>query len=234
MAQNEWGGRPIHFQSDLSHTGYLWPSEVGTEVIRRLSKLLEAVDPALAGHSRRTAHIAINIAEEMRIEEDQYGLLSAAALLHDVGKLFVSREILDKPGPLSADEWMELEHHPRIGYEMVRDRVDPAVASIVLSHHERIDGAGYPRGLDDTAIPPLARILQVADAFDAITSHRCYQPAMPIAYALSELDRNAGTQFDPEPVAAITALASQPSWNRLGYAAGDLSVVIDLPATAAV
>ncbi len=234
MAQNEWGGRPIHFQSYLPQTGEHWPCEVGTQVIRRLSKLLEAVDPALAGHSHRTAHIAINIAEEMRIEETHYGVLSAAALLHDVGKLFVSREILEKPGPLAAAEWMELEHHPRIGYEMIRDRVDPAVATIVLTHHERFDGTGYPRGIDGGAIPRLARILQVADAFDAITSHRCYQPAMPVAYALSELDRYAGAQFDPEPVAAITALASQPSWNRLGYASGDLSFIIDLPAVAAV
>lgn len=234
MPQNEWGGRPIQFQSSINQTGEYWPSEVGAEVIRRFTKLLEAVDPALAGHSRRTAHIAISIAEEMRIDETQHGLLSAAALLHDVGKLFVSREILDKPGPLTADEWMELEHHPRIGYEMIRDRVDPVVATIVLSHHERVDGTGYPRGIGDEAIPPLARILQVADAYDAITSHRCYQPAMPVAYALSELGRCAGTQFDPEPVAAVTALASQPSWNRLGYSSGDISVVIDLPSAVVV
>jgi len=204
------------------------------EVVGRLSKILNSADPGLAEHSQRTAQIAINIADEMGLDDAEYGILSTAALLHDIGKLFVSRAILEKPGPLTPPEWTELKHHPRIGYEMIRDWVDPAVASIVLTHHERLDGAGYPRGLEGVEIPLLARILQVADAFDAITSHRCHQPAMPVPFALSELDRYAGTQFDPVPVSAVATMVSRPARRRAARASGDGGIVIDLPAVAAV
>jgi len=204
------------------------------EVVGRLSKILDSADPGLAGHSRRTAQIAIDIAEEMALDEADHEILSTAALLHDIGKLFVSRTILEKPGSLTPLEWIELKHHPRIGYEMIRDWVDPAVASIVLTHHERLDGAGYPRGLQGVEIPMLARILQVADAFDAITSHRCHQPAMPVPFALSELDRCAGTQFDPTAVSAVATLVSRPSRRRATRISGDVGMVIDLPAVAAV
>jgi HD-GYP domain-containing protein (c-di-GMP phosphodiesterase class II) len=138
--------------------------------------------------------------------------IDAAARLHDIGKLLIPREILDKPGPLNAREWAELQRHPETGYELVRMRVPAAVADVVVTHHERFDGSGYPNGVEGTEIPLEARILQVADAFDAITSERVYQPALSVDYAISELTRCAGTQFDPDAVAAIVALNSQAQW----------------------
>jgi HD-GYP domain-containing protein (c-di-GMP phosphodiesterase class II) len=150
--------------------------------------------------------MGLTVAEVERIE--------VAAQLHDVGKLFIPREILDKPGPLSEPQWVELRRHPRMGYELVRERVPEEVARIVLTHHEWFDGTGYPGAISGTAIPLESRILQVADAVDAITSVRPYQPALPVEYAISEMIRCSGTQFDPGAVEAVVSLASNASWRN--------------------
>ena len=153
----------------------------------------------------------------MGLAAEEVDRIEAAAQLHDVGKLFIPREILDKPGPLSEAQWVELRRHPRMGYELVRERVPEEVARIVLTHHEWFDGTGYPGAISGTAIPLESRILQVADAIDAITSIRPYQPALPVEYAITEMIRCSGTQFDPGAVEAVVSLAGSTSWRTCHF-----------------
>jgi HD-GYP domain-containing protein (c-di-GMP phosphodiesterase class II) len=153
----------------------------------------------------------------MGLPTQQVDRIQAAAELHDVGKLFVPRDILDHPGPLTKEQWTELRHHPRVGYDLVRDRVPEEVALVVLTHHERFDGTGYPNAVAGKHIPFEARILQVADAVDAITSVRPYQPAYPVQYAINEMIRCSGTQFDPSVVEAIVELAGSMQWRALRF-----------------
>jgi HD-GYP domain-containing protein (c-di-GMP phosphodiesterase class II) len=151
--------------------------------------------------------------------------VEAASLLHDIGKLFISREILDKPGAPTDEEWMELRRHPQIGFDLVKSHVPMDVARVVLTHHERYDGYGYPNRIGGADIPLEARALQVADAFDAITSERPYQPALPVSYAVAELHRYSGTQFDPRAVRAIMRLIAKRY--RMSLAALDLDFLDD-------
>ncbi len=172
-------------------------------------RVLAGTDPELAEHGLRTAQLARRVGIELRMTSAELDRIEAAGRLHDIGKLFVSREILDKPGPPTASEWVELRRHPRIGFELVRRRVASEVAQVVLTHHERYDGTGYPSKLSMAEIPIEARVLQVADAFDAMTSVRPYQPAMSVDYAIDELTRYAGTQFDPLAVSGIVRLVQK-------------------------
>jgi len=138
--------------------------------------------------------------------------LEMAAELHDIGKLYISRSILKKSGPLNDEEWKEIREHPVIGAEIVREIWENEnAATIVLYHHERIDGRGYPEGLSGEDIPLLARIIAVTDAFHAMTSKRAYRDALPVEMAVRELEINKGTQFDPDVVEAFMGVL-----NRLG------------------
>ncbi|MCZ7533093.1 MAG: HD domain-containing protein [Acidimicrobiia bacterium] len=165
-------------------------------------------EPSLASHGARTARIAVAIARVMDLPLGDIDAIGHAARLHDVGKTKIDPEILNKPGPLDADEWMELKRHPQIGYDMLRGHVEPKIAQIVLMHHERLDGCGYPGGVSSAQIGMPVRILHVADAYDAITSLRPYQRALPIEHAISELTSNIGTQFDPDPVQALMSIVT--------------------------
>jgi HD-GYP domain-containing protein (c-di-GMP phosphodiesterase class II) len=171
--------------------------------------VLAGTDSELAEHGLRTAQLARRVGVELRMSRTELDVIEASGRLHDIGKLFVAREILDKPGPPTESEWVELRRHPRIGFELVRRHVSPRVARVVLTHHERCDATGYPSQLATSDIPIEARVLQVADAFDAMTSVRPYQPAMSVEYALDELTRYAGTQFDPQAVLAIVRLVEK-------------------------
>lgn len=193
--------------------------------MHRFIRLLDATDPELAAHGRRVARLAGDIATQMSLDPHDIALLQTAAQLHDVGKVFVPRDILDQPGPLSEAQWVELRRHPRMGYELVRDRVPAEVAQVVLTHHERYDGTGYPNAISAAAIPLEARALQVADAVDAITSTRSYQPALPVAYALDEMVRCSGSQFDPSAVEALVVLATSTSWLSARF--GDAGALLD-------
>jgi HD-GYP domain-containing protein (c-di-GMP phosphodiesterase class II) len=115
--------------------------------------------------------------------------------------------ILGKPGPLDQTERDLMERHPELGFAMTRNRLDPKIAEAILYHHERFDGRGYPFGLTADAIPILSRIILVADAFDAMTSKRSYQPALPVDFAVHEIRKNAGSQFDPAVVEIFLDLA---------------------------
>ena len=164
-----------------------------------LSEAIEARDPYFRGHSARVARMAHAVGVRLGCEETQLAVLRLGGALHDVGKLVVSEAVLNKPGQLTAEELAEVRGHPEAGARMVAlDRsLRPALPS-VLYHHERWDGLGYPTGRAGSEIPFGARILAVADCFDAMTSTRPYRAALPPEQAIDEVDRCAGTQFDPD------------------------------------
>jgi HD-GYP domain-containing protein (c-di-GMP phosphodiesterase class II) len=163
-------------------------------------------DRALGEHASDVAQLAYPLAQRLGLEGDQLQQVRQAAGLHDVGKLSIPDAILEKPGPLTADEWELVRRHPVIGQRILASA--PAlvdVAEIVRSTHERIDGDGYPDGLAAEEIPLAARIIAVCDAFDAMTSARPYRPALSHEEALHELRRCAGTQFDSDVVTEFLA-----------------------------
>ena len=179
-----------------------------------LARAVDARDVYTGSHSSRVAELAAKIAQRMSLPGEEIELTRLAGSLHDLGKLAIPEEILRKPGPLTDAERLVLERHPQIGYRMLESLgVDP-VADWVLHHHERWDGAGYPEGLPGERIPLGARIIFVADAYDAMTSERVYRSRLTDEEALEELERCAGSQFDPSVVQAfavelgLTAVAS--------------------------
>ena len=168
-----------------------------------LARAVDARDVYTGFHSQRVAQLAVRIATRLGLDREQIELTRLAASLHDLGKLALPEELLRKPGPLTDPERLVLERHPQIGYRMLDSLgVDP-VADWVLHHHERWDGAGYPDQLEGAEIPLGARIIFVADAYDAMTSDRLYRSRLSAAAALTELRACAGTQFDPAVVAAL-------------------------------
>ncbi|MDQ3822949.1 MAG: HD-GYP domain-containing protein, partial [Actinomycetota bacterium] len=168
-----------------------------------LAKAVDARDAYTGSHSERVGELAARIAVRLGVDPDEVELTRLAGSLHDLGKLAIPEEILRKPGPLTDGERLVVERHPQIGFRMLESLgVDP-VADWVLHHHERWDGGGYPDGIPGERIPLGARILFVADAYDAMTSDRVYRRRLSHADALAELQRCAGTQFDPEIVAAF-------------------------------
>ena len=171
-----------------------------------LTSALDQRDRVTEGHSRRVTDLSVIVARELGIEGDELLNIERAAILHDIGKLAVPDAILSKPGPLTPDEWVEMRRHPDVGYQMVRDvPFLSRAAEIIRSHHERFDGAGYPRNLKGEEIPVGARIFAVVDAYDAMTSDRPYRMALSHDEALSEIRRQAGTQFDPVVVVPFFA-----------------------------
>ena len=178
-----------------------------------LARAVDARDVYEGNHSERVGDLAARIAERLDLPQEQIELIRVAGNLHDLGKLAVPDEILRKPGPLTDTERLVLERHPQIGYRMLESLAVDAVADWVLHHHERWDGTGYPAGLDGEAIPLGARIILVADAFDAMTNDRVYRRKLTVEAALAELEDCSGTQFDPtsstrsSPSSAPVALA---------------------------
>ncbi|HEX4680614.1 MAG TPA: diguanylate cyclase, partial [Gaiellaceae bacterium] len=175
-----------------------------------LARAVDSRDAYTGSHSERVATFAAEIASQLGLPADEVELTRLAGSLHDLGKLAIPEEILRKPATLSDAERLVLERHPQIGYRMLESLgVDP-IADWVLHHHERWDGHGYPDGLAGERIPLGARIIFVADAFDAMTSDRLYRAALTYEEAISEVERCAGSQFDPEVVHAFLArVASQ-------------------------
>jgi putative nucleotidyltransferase with HDIG domain len=192
----------------------------------RVVAAAHARDRQTLAHSVRVARYAVALARRLAVGDDLVAAVEWGALLHDVGKIAVPAEILHKAGPLTAAEEAVMRRHPRHGYRLLRDLVflGPAL-DVVLSHHERWDGAGYPNRLARERIPLAARIFAVADTYDAITSDRPYRPARGHAEAVAELARVAGTQLDPRLVAAFLALPeaqltalrdeAAPEWREL-------------------
>jgi putative nucleotidyltransferase with HDIG domain len=178
--------------------------------IKVLSSITEMRDPYTAGHQKRVAELCVAIADHLGMPDEQKRGLETAALLHDVGKVSVPIEILACPGTLSAVQTKLVEGHVEAGYEILSDMTGPSpVAQIVLQHHERLDGSGYPAGLRGADILLEARILGVADTAEAISSDRPYRPARGTDAARQELETNRGILYDPAIVDAYLALIAE-------------------------
>ncbi|RDV80712.1 HD-GYP domain-containing protein [Ammonifex thiophilus] len=159
---------------------------------------LEARDPYTRGHSSRVAKLTELLLRELGVKGWEAELIHLAAHLHDIGKIGVPDEILRKPGKLTPAEWAKMQEHPVIGYRILsRSSSLKEIARMVLYHHERWDGKGYPEGLRAEAIPFGSRVIAVADAIDAMLSARPYRPPLTIAECLAEIERGGGSQFDP-------------------------------------
>jgi len=170
---------------------------IGT--LRAFSKIIDAKSPWTRGHSERVARYAILIGKELGLSKDQLRRLEVAALLHDIGKIGIPESILDKPGELTKEEYEIVKRHPEIGAEILSSiRQFEEIVPAIRHHHERYDGRGYPDGLRGEEIPLMARIIAVADAFDAMLSERPYRGALSLNSAAKEFQRNKGTQFDPQ------------------------------------
>lgn len=182
--------------------------------IRALVQAVDIKDGYTRGHSERVGRASMMIARELGMDDERVEVLRFAGILHDVGKLGVPTRLLRKDGPLTPEERRVIELHPEYGHEMVRGISFLGEArSAILHHHERLDGSGYPYGLTGTQIPESARVVAVADAFDAMTSTRSYRRARPVAAALEELKRCAGAQFDPRMVAALVRALDRHGWH---------------------
>jgi len=193
------------------------------DISAAFGEVVDAKSPYTAGHSSRVAHYAVSVGREMGVDGDGLRWLHRAALLHDVGKLAVSNTILDKPGRLGDDEWVQMRDHA-VQSEAILSRISAFgdMAFIAGAHHERLDGKGYPRGLTASQIPLETRIITVADFFDALCADRPYRGAMPIEKALGIIGSEAGKAIDPACFEAIRAVALrdgvQPSAGWSGVA----------------
>ena len=168
---------------------------------------MEIKDPYTAGHQRWATRLACAIAKEMGLAEEQIEGIRMAGLIHDIGKINIPAEILSKPGHLSEIQYNMVKIHPQVGGDILREIKFPwPVAEIVLQHHERVDGSGYPQGLSGEEIILEARILAVADTVEAMSSHRSYRAAQGLERALEEISQNRGTLYDPEVVDACLRL----------------------------
>jgi response regulator RpfG family c-di-GMP phosphodiesterase len=185
-------------------------------ILRSLVSALEAKDPYTGKHSERVTHWAVRLAREMAVNGTQIDILKTVGYLHDIGKIGMPDEILNKPSSLTADEYEIVKRHPVIGESIIKDLgLGFEERAIIRHHHERWDGRGYPDGLSGEDIPLLARIVAVADAFDAMTSRRAYRDSLPLEKAVSEIRENSGKQFDPHVVQAFLAVMEKDSkWKR--------------------
>lgn len=178
--------------------------------IESLARVIDARDPSTFGHSTRVARISLEIAQGMGLDAEAQKILRRSALLHDIGKIGIEDRILRKPGALTDEEWDAMKQHPLIGYKMLSglNFLKPSLVGI-LHHHERWDGNGFPAGLAAGAIPVYIRILSVADTVDAMTSDRPYRAGLAFEEALTQIQKNSGTQFDPAVVDALIKRASE-------------------------
>jgi putative two-component system response regulator len=184
------------------------------ESVSSLAAMVELRDPYTAGHQRRVAQIADAIARELNLPETMIEGINLAAVVHDVGKISVPTEILTRPGHLSDLEYSMIQEHSMRGYEVLKGIEFPwPIAEIVLQHHERLDGTGYPYGLSGDKIMPEARILAVADVIEAMASHRPYRPGLGIEVALAEIEEHRGTKFDSEIVDATLKLFREKDYH---------------------
>lgn len=174
------------------------PAEATESTLNALVAALDAREHETEAHSRRVGDYALHLAGIMGVAPRQCEDIRKGALLHDIGKIGISDRILLKPGELTAEEWVEMRKHPEIGYWILMGSLELRIASeIVIAHHERWDGDGYPNRLHGAEIPLGARIFSVVDAFDALTSNRPYRLSKSYESARKEIETNAGTQFDP-------------------------------------
>ncbi|MFC1748091.1 HD domain-containing phosphohydrolase [Pseudomonadota bacterium] len=175
--------------------------------IGAIAMTLEKRDPYTAGHQQRVAQIAVGIAQELGLDKQTIEGLKLGALIHDIGKVYVPSEILNRPGELTPEERELVKSHSEVGYDIMKDVTFPwPVAQMILQHHERFDGSGYPSGLKGEEIILEARIMAVADVVEAMSSHRPYRAALGIDAALEEIEQHSGTSYDDKVAAAVLSL----------------------------
>jgi HD-GYP domain-containing protein (c-di-GMP phosphodiesterase class II) len=197
------------------------------------SGMLDARDSETEGHSQRVVAYALAIGQALQLGPQDLAALEVGALLHDIGKVGISDAILRKPGKLDPHEWAEMRRHPEIGFQLTsRIPFLDAASPLVRHHHERWDGRGYPDGLHGEDIPLAARIFAVADTYDALVSDRPYRPGCSHEEAIEEIQRSAGTQFDPQIVAVFLQVAVSDGWvdQALHHSAGSTISVSQLAA----
>jgi excisionase family DNA binding protein len=169
------------------------------DTVEALLNALDGRDGIISGHSRRVADYACTIGKAMGFSQESLSVLELAGLLHDVGKIMISEQLLGKPGKLTDQELYMIRQHPEMGEKIVGDvKILRETAPIIRHHHERFDGLGYPDGLLGESIPLEARIIFIAEAFDSLTSDTSYHQTMNRKEARAEMERGAGTKFDPE------------------------------------
>jgi putative nucleotidyltransferase with HDIG domain len=177
-------------------------------IIHTLAATIEARDPYTYGHSRKVSSYAVSLAEAIGLSSDKVAVVSTAALLHDIGKIGIPDEVLNKVDKLEPEAWELIHVHPKLSTTIVGHVVSlVSCLPAILHHHERWDGGGYPAGLKGEAIPVEARVLAIADAFDAMTSSRPYRSKLSYKKVLKELKSCSGSQFDPKLVDAFLPIA---------------------------
>jgi putative nucleotidyltransferase with HDIG domain len=177
------------------------------DVAEALGRVIEIRDQYTQGHQQRVARLCKAMAMEMALPANDVMAVEMAAVVHDIGKLSVPAEILTRPTALSELEFAFIREHPQNGFDILKDVPFPwPVAQIVLQHHERMDGSGYPSGIAGTDILPLARLLAVADVVEAMATHRPYRAALGIDAAIAELRLGVGDKYEPDAVAACIRL----------------------------
>ena len=185
------------------------------DIIMAMRKAMEARDPYTVGHSERVAKYAVAIAKDIGLNSEEIDRIFWGSVIHDIGKLSVPEHILLKPTKLSDEEYEIVKKHTIVGYSMLEDYPwVKCIRHIVRSHHERWDGKGYPDGLKGKEIPLEVRVVSIADVFDAMTSERIYRKALPVEEVLSEIERQAEKQFDPE-LAKIAPFILEKMYNTV-------------------
>lgn len=183
--------------------------EDNLELTTALANALDSRDTYTMHHSVNVAKYSVQLAEKMKLSKECCAIIRKGALLHDIGKIGIPEHILGKNDKLMGNEYEIIKSHPVVGYNIIKHVTDfhkNGVLDIVLYHHERYDGKGYPKGIAGNEIPLYARIVAVADAFDAMTSKRVYRDELDLEYTLNEILKNKGTQFDPEIVDVFLSL----------------------------
>jgi len=184
-----------------------------TNSIKSIGKTVEARDPYTAGHQKNVAYLSVCIAKELGFEEERIEVLNLGASIHDIGKIKIPAEILVKPTSLSDHEYLLIQGHPQDGFDIIKDIDFPlAVKNIVLQHHERMDGSGYPQGLKGDEIDLEARIVAVADVVEAMSSNRPYRPGKGIDIASNEVQKQSGIKLDADVVNACLKVISEKKW----------------------
>jgi HD-GYP domain-containing protein (c-di-GMP phosphodiesterase class II) len=190
--------------------------ELRLAAVMLLAETLDLRDAGTAEHARTVGAYARHTAEALGLSPDRVERIHAAGVLHDLGKLGIADAILHKPGKLDEGEWKEIQRHPEIGARILEHAGMHDIANWVRAHHERVDGHGYPMGLAGESIPIEARILAVADAYEAMVADRPYRAGISPAGAREELIRCAGTQFDPQVVKAFLAALARSDEELVG------------------
>lgn len=183
-------------------------------VVRALATVVELRDPYTAGHQLRVSHFASTIARQMGLNNEQIEGIRTMGLLHDIGKIIVPAEVLSKPSSLTDYEFHFIKAHSKAGYDILKGIEFPfPVAEVILQHHERIDGSGYPAGLKRDDIMLEAKIIAVADVIESMASHRPYRPSLGIEFAIDEVVKNKGILYEPEVVEAAVYLLKEENFN---------------------